>query len=112
MKPPINYYARGWSADVGGPRRSVSTQTIQRRLVCADSMRRRRPGQALLIYTHLPPSALCLRLWVPGRRTPGAAAGQPARRHARPARAAMARGEDVVTIGPATTAAKDMRRPI
>jgi type IV secretory pathway TraG/TraD family ATPase VirD4 len=54
---------RGWSADVGGPRRSVSTQTMHRRLVSADSMRRQQPGQALLIYKHLPPSALSLRLW-------------------------------------------------
>lgn len=54
---------RGWSADVGGPRRSVSTQTVHRRLVSADSLRRQRPGQALLIYKHLPPSALSLRLW-------------------------------------------------
>ncbi|MDQ6949862.1 MAG: hypothetical protein M3256_27330 [Actinomycetota bacterium] len=44
---------RGWSADVGGPRRSVSTQTMHRPLVSADSMRRQQPGQALLVYKHL-----------------------------------------------------------
>ena len=48
----------------GSPRRrSLNTQTMTRRLVSEDSLRRQQPGQALLIYKDLPPMRLGLRHW-------------------------------------------------
>ncbi|MGH9224350.1 MAG: type IV secretory system conjugative DNA transfer family protein, partial [Acidimicrobiales bacterium] len=53
---------------LGNGRRSVSNQTATRPLVSADSLRRQTPGQALLIYKHLPPVRLRLRPWRSDRR--------------------------------------------
>jgi len=49
--------------DLTRGRRTLSTQTATRRLVTEDSLRRQRPGQALLVYKDRPPARLALRPW-------------------------------------------------
>lgn len=51
----------GSQLDVLASRRSVSSQTVSRRLVTEDSLRRQRLGQGLLVYRDLPPMRLSLR---------------------------------------------------
>ncbi len=51
----------GSSLDLAGGRRSVSSQTMTRRLASENSLRRRRLGQGLVIYKDLPPMRLALR---------------------------------------------------
>lgn len=58
----------GSSLDLGGGRRSVSAQTVTRRLVSEDALRRQRLGQGLLVYKDLPPARLVLRPWHKDRR--------------------------------------------
>ena len=57
------YDRHGSTTEAGSGRRSVNTQTMTRRLVSEDSLRRQQPGQALLIYKDLPPMRLGLRHW-------------------------------------------------
>ena len=51
----------GSQVDVFASRRSVSSQTMSRRLVTEDALRRQQLGQGLLIYRDLPPARLVLR---------------------------------------------------
>jgi len=58
----------GSQVDLAGSRRSVSAQTMTRRLVSEDSLRRQPLGQGLLIYKDLPPMRLALRPFYKDRK--------------------------------------------
>ncbi len=55
------------TADLRDGRRTRASSTTYRRLAPSDELRRIRPGDAVLIYGHLPVARLCLRPWFADR---------------------------------------------
>ena len=70
----------GSSVDLAGARRSVSAQTMTRRLVSEDSLRRQKLGQGLLIYKDLPAMRLSLRPYYEDRKLKALQEAKPAGR--------------------------------
>jgi len=58
-------------------RASVTASTTWRRLAPAEALRQLKPGRAVLLYGHLPPTRLQLRAWFRDRRLRQLAAGIP-----------------------------------
>lgn len=68
----------GSQVDLAGSRRSVTAQTMTRRLVSEDSLRRQSLGQGLLVYKDLPAMRLSLRPYYEDRKLRALQKGEPA----------------------------------
>jgi len=70
-------------------RNSKTESTTYRALTPANTLREMKPGQGLLVYGHLPPAKLTLRMWFKNKRLQKQAAGNTVRLPSRPEEASV-----------------------